>query len=106
MKRWQTIVKENNLEVAVIDIKQLLVDNPNLRIDSDFFRKSYLHDDEVVRTKKWAYLGDVSKSIINFGAYSLTNKIEFLEKGVPYINVGDIKKTIYYLRIQRRSMRN
>ena len=42
---WQTIVKENNLEVAVIDTKQLFVDNPNTRIDSDFFRRSYLQDD-------------------------------------------------------------
>jgi hypothetical protein len=89
---WQTIVKENNLEVAVIDTKQLLIDNPNTRIDSDFFRRSYLQDDDVVQAKKWAYLGDVSKSIINFGAYSLTNQIEFLEEGVPYINVGDIKE--------------
>lgn len=89
---WQTIVKENNLEVAVIDTKQLLVDNPNTRIDSDFFRRSFLEDDEAVKAKKWSYLGDVSKSIINFGAYSLTNQIEFLEEGVPYINVGDIKE--------------
>lgn len=89
---WQTIVKENNLEVAVIDTKQLLIDNPNTRIDSDFFRRSFLQDDETIRAKKWAYLGDVSKSIINFGAYSLTNQIEFLEEGVPYINVGDIKE--------------
>lgn len=89
---WQTIVKENNLEVAVIDTKQLLIDNPNTRIDSDFFRRSFLQDDETIRAKKWAYLGDVSKSIINFGAYSLTNQIEFLKEGVPYINVGDIKE--------------
>src|SRR3989344_6490269 len=89
---WQTIVKENNLEVSVIDTKQLLIDNPNTRIDSDYFRNTYLKDDEVIRTKKWSYLGDISKSIINFGAYSLTNHIEFLEEGVPYINVGDIKE--------------
>lgn len=86
------IVKENNLEVAVINTKQLLIDNPNTRIDSDFFRRSFLQDNETIKAKKWAYLGDVSKSIINFGAYSLTNQIEFLEEGVPYINVGDIKE--------------
>ncbi|MFH1286792.1 MAG: hypothetical protein ABII02_03505, partial [Candidatus Magasanikbacteria bacterium] len=63
---WQTIVKENNLEVAVIDTKQLLIDNPNTRIDSDFFRRSFLQDNETIKAKKWAYLGDVSKSIINF----------------------------------------
>src|SRR3989344_1120775 len=89
---WQTIVKNNNLEVAVIDTKQLLIDNPNIRIDSNFFRRLYLQNDEVVQAKKWAYLSDVSKSIINFGAYSLTNQIEFLEEGVPYINVGDVKE--------------
>lgn len=89
---WQTIVKENNLEVSVIDTKQLLVDNPNTRIDSDYFRNSYLKADEIIRKKKWSYLSDICQSIINFGAYSLTNQIEFLEEGVPYINVGDIKE--------------
>jgi len=89
---WQTIVKENNLEVSVIDTKQLLIDNPNTRIDSDYFRNSYLKADGVIQKNKWSYLGDVCQSIINFGAYSLTNQIEFLEEGVPYINVGDIKE--------------
>lgn len=89
---WQTIVKEKRLEVSVIDLKQLFVDNPNIRIDSDYFRNDYLNDDEQIKKKKWSYLGDISKSIINFGAYSLTNFIEFLEEGVPFLNVGDIKE--------------
>jgi len=89
---WQNIIKENRLEVSVIGLKQLFVDNPNLRIDSDYFRNDYLNDDARIQTKKWSYLGDVSKSVINFGAYSLTNFIEFLDEGVPFLNVGDIKE--------------
>lgn len=89
---WQTLIKENDLEVSVIDTKQLLIDNPNTRIDSDYFRNSYMKADSVIKKKNWSYLGDVCQSIINFGAYSLTNQIEFLDEGVPYINVGDIKE--------------
>ena len=89
---WQTIVKENRLEVSVIGLKQLFIDNPNLRIDSDYFRNDYLNDNSRIQTKRWSYLGDISKSVINFGAYSLTNFIEFLDEGVPFLNVGDIKE--------------
>lgn len=88
---WETIVKTNDLEVSIINLNSLFVDNPNTRIDSDFFRNSFLKDENTIKTKDWSFLGDISKSIINFGAYSLTNQIEFLEEGVPYLNVGDIK---------------
>ena len=33
---------------------------------------------------------EISKSVISFGAYSLTSFIEWQNSGVPYINVGDI----------------
>ena len=36
----------------------------------------------------------VSDSIINFGAYSLCNYIEYKTEGVPFLNVGNIKENI------------
>jgi len=69
-------------------------DNENFRIDSDFFKKEFIIDEKNIKTNKWDYLGNLSKSIINFGAYSLCNQIDFLEEGVPYLNVADIKEDV------------
>ncbi|MCG2698151.1 restriction endonuclease subunit S, partial [Candidatus Parcubacteria bacterium] len=35
---------------------------------------------------------EVAKSVVNFGAYSLCNSIQWQDSGVPYLNVQDIKE--------------
>ncbi len=83
---------KNNLDISIIELKDLFVDNPLLRIDADFFRQKYLSNENEIKGEKWNYLNNMSDSIINFGAYSLCNQIKFLDDGVPYLNVGDIKE--------------
>lgn len=61
------------------------------RIDAEYFQPQYLDLEKNLRTVKTISLGNISKRIINFGAYSLCNFIEWQENGVPYLNVGDIK---------------
>lgn len=79
------------LEITLILKSKLLVDNENYRIDSDYFKKEFILSENILKNKCWEYLGNISKQIINFGAYSLCNQIEFLNKGVPFLNVGDIQ---------------
>lgn len=62
-----------------------------LRIDAEYFQPQYLDLENKLDTIKTISLGDISERIINFGAYSLCNFIEWQENGVPYLNVGDIK---------------
>lgn len=36
-------------------------------------------------------INEISESVVNFGAYSLCNYIDWQEKGIPYLNVENIK---------------
>lgn len=77
--------------MSIIKKSQFKIDNENYRFDSDFFKKEFIGSEQIIKSKEWDYLGILSKQIINFGAYSLCNFIEFFDEGVPYLNVADIK---------------
>lgn len=62
------------------------------RIDAEYFQPYYLDLENKLNSIKTVSLGDISAKIINFGAYSLCNYIEWQENGVPYLNVGNIKE--------------
>lgn len=79
------------MQCSVVNYKTVLEDNELFRIDADFFREDYLSSENKIEFHNWDYLGNLAKKIVNFGAYSLTNQIEYLDEGVPFLNVGDIK---------------
>jgi len=60
------------------------------RLDAEYYQPEYLELDKKLSAIKTKTLEELSKSIVSFGAYSLTSYIEWQESGVPYINVGDI----------------
>lgn len=61
-----------------------------LRMDAEYYQPEYLKLEEKLNSLKTKTIEEISKSVISFGAYSLTSYIEWQESGVPYINVGDI----------------
>lgn len=61
-----------------------------LRLDAEYYQPEYLELEKKFAALETKTLEEISKSIISFGAYSLTSYIEWQESGVPYINVGDI----------------
>lgn len=79
------------MQYSVVNYKMVLEDNELFRIDADFFRADYLDSESKIKSCDWDYLGNLSKQIVNFGAYSLTNQITYLDEGVSFLNVGDIK---------------
>lgn len=72
-----SIIKRSQLEGA-------------LRIDAEYYQSEYLELEGKLSKLETKTLEEISKSIISFGAYSLTSNIEWKESGVPYVNVGDI----------------
>ena len=60
------------------------------RMDAEYYQPEYLDLEKKFAKLETKTLEEVSKSVISFGAYSLTSYIEWQESGVPYINVGDI----------------
>lgn len=76
--------------MAVYSIIQKSQLEGTLRMDADYYQPEYLDLEKKFAHLETRTLEEVSKSIISFGAYSLTSHIEWQESGIPYINVGDI----------------
>ncbi len=77
------------MQFSIIQYKNLY---KRSRLDAEFYLPEYLLKESVIKSKRHKKLVEISESIINFGAYSLCNYIKFTDnKGVPYLNVGDIK---------------
>lgn len=60
------------------------------RIDAEYYQPDYLQVEKKLNSIKTQIVDDISESVVNFGAYSLCNFIEFRESGVPYLNVNNI----------------
>ena len=60
------------------------------RLDAEYYQPEYLDLEKKFNALNVKTIEEISKSVISFGAYSLTSHIEWQEFGVPYINVGDI----------------
>ena len=84
------------MQYSIVSLGQVKFDNELFRFDAEFFRKELLDLEGKIKNNQWEYLEEVCDSIINFGAYSLCNQIEFINNGVPYLNVGDIGEGIIF----------
>ena len=87
----------DRIEAVELSLSDVLDENLLFRFDAEYFKKQYIALDKLLRLKKAIYLSTCSTSIINFGAYSLCNQIEYLEEGVPYLNVADIGDNVINL---------
>ncbi|WP_223826653.1 restriction endonuclease subunit S [Flagellimonas sp. S3867] len=78
------------LEISEIDFfeTQSIVD---FRIDSNTYLKEYLESDKLIELKNPLKIGCISKSVQNFGAYSLTNFINFIDSGIPFLMTENIR---------------
>lgn len=63
----------------------------SLRIDAEFYSPIFLRIEKILKQAKWDYLENLTVSIKSFGAYSLCNQVEYIEKGIPFLRCKDIK---------------
>jgi len=61
------------------------------RIDAEYFQPEYLHIEKQLASTRTTKINEITKSVVNFGAYSLCNFIVWQETGIPYLNVENIK---------------
>lgn len=81
------------MEYSTVSLKEVRKIQ-DFRIDAECFRPIHLQTDELIENTNCRTIGQLSKSVINFGAYSLCNFIEFLDRGTPFIVTEDIKNNI------------
>jgi len=62
------------------------------RFDAEYYQPEYLAVEKKLNSIKTKTIHEVAKSVVNFGAYSLCNSIQWQDSGVPYLNVQDIKE--------------
>lgn len=60
------------------------------RLDAEYYQPEYLDVEKKLNSLETKTIEEISKSVVSFGAYSLTSYIEWQESGVLYVNVGDI----------------
>lgn len=78
------------LEVSEVNYSYV-VENNILRLDSNYFLKEFLSDELLISSTKYSKLKNLTSSILSFGAYSLNNEVEYLDKGVPFIRGVNLK---------------
>ena len=83
---WQTIVKENNLEVSIIPASKL---EGAIRLDSDYYQAKYLKNKAFLGTKECKTILELT-DYVKKGIFDISPD-KYLEEGVPLIRVKDIK---------------
>lgn len=81
------------MEVSVVTYSKL-TEHPEFRIDAECYRPYHLKIEESIKAKGFGLVQDFAISVINFGAYSLCNHIEFLDSGKPFLVTEDIKNNV------------
>jgi len=90
---FKEVVRRAKLSISAIKLSEL---KSGKRIDSEYYTPDNLRARRDVVQSRFDVkpLGELSKSIINFGAYSLCNFIVFQDEGVPYLTARDIGENL------------
>lgn len=62
------------------------------RLDAEYYQPEYLEVAGKMKSLSHETLGSISESIVSFGAYALTNFIEWQDDGIPFIVAENIKE--------------
>jgi hypothetical protein len=82
------------LEISEILYSNTINEAINSRVDVEYFKYEYIKIENLLLSLNARKLEYLSTKIINFGAYSLCSSIEYINSGVPYLLVGDIKDNV------------
>lgn len=63
----------------------------DLRMDAEYYQPEYLDIEKKLKSISTKTIAEISQSVVNFGAYSLCNFIEWQDEGIPYLNVQNIR---------------
>jgi restriction endonuclease S subunit len=73
----------------------------DFRIDANTYKKEYLESDRKLKVRHTQSIGDISKSIQNFGAYSLCNFINFQDDGIPFLMTKNVRENYIDWNIEK-----
>ena len=78
------------LEISIINLSicQSILD---LRIDASTYKKIYLQEEALLKSRAAEMIGTIITSSQNFGAYSLCNEINFVDDGIPFLMTQNVR---------------
>lgn len=62
------------------------------RIDAEYYQQEYLDVVDKISSLPHDTLQNISKSLLSFGAYSLTSYIQWKDQGIPFITAENVKE--------------
>lgn len=80
------------LEISEVSFSYLHSSNDILRLDSEYFKKQYINEENLIREINYQKLVELGNTILSFGAYSLNNHITYKTEGIPFIRGINLKK--------------
>lgn len=79
------------LEVTVLSLSQVREENRVFRYDTQYFNKTALAAENLIKSRQWARLIDISDNVESFGAYALTNEFDYVNEGIPFLRCVNIR---------------
>jgi len=93
-ERYRELV--SGLEVREVMLSELL-SNKYFRVDADYYSKKYTNmDSQLTRAGYWL-MRQIATEITDFGAFSQTNMITYLDNGILFLRNQDIREGIINL---------
>ena len=84
----------DELEAVEISFHYLYKSNNIFRLDSGFYKKEYIYEENLILNKKHNKLTFFATDIKSFGAYSLTNYVKYQKVGIPFLRGLNLKNGI------------
>ncbi len=81
------------MQYSIVDFSEI-AKNSDFRIDAECYTPYHLKVERTISKKSFNLVEDYAVSVINFGAYSLCNYIEFLDSGKPFLVTEDINNNV------------
>ena len=81
------------MQYSIVDFSEI-AKNSDFRIDAECYTPYHLEVERTISKKSFNLVEDYATSVINFGAYSLCNYIEFLDSGKPFLVTEDINNNV------------
>ena len=81
------------MQYSIVAISEI-ASNFDFRIDAECYTPYHIEVERAVSKKNFNLVEDYAVSVINFGAYSLCNYIEFLDYGKPFLVTEDINDNV------------
>jgi restriction endonuclease S subunit len=87
---WQTIVKENNLDISELRVSKLL---DGVRFDAEVYSRDYLQTENLLGKKNTTSLIELSSSFSK-GIFDIKADCYLDEGGVPFVRISNLKNAL------------